>query len=54
MSDDELIKKMAQSMFQKFEKYWSNVHIVMAMGNVLDPICKMKVVEYLFPSIYRD
>ncbi|KAF2301833.1 hypothetical protein GH714_029728 [Hevea brasiliensis] len=50
-SDDEIIKAMSSKMFEKFEKYWSVVYIVLAVAVILDPRYKMKVVEFFFPMI---
>lgn len=51
-SEDEVIKEMSYNMFEKFEKYWNIVHIVLAVAAVLDPRHKMKVMEYYFPTIF--
>ncbi|KAG8653823.1 hypothetical protein MANES_05G070350v8 [Manihot esculenta] len=53
-SDDDVIKSMSARMFENFEKYWSVVHIVLAVAVILDPRYKIKVVEYYFPIIYCD
>ena len=51
---DEVIVAMSKKMFDKFEKYWSVVHVVMAIVVTLDPRYKMRVVEFYFPSIYGE
>ncbi|KAF2308679.1 hypothetical protein GH714_012224 [Hevea brasiliensis] len=53
-SDGEIIKATSSKIFEKFEKYWSVVHIVLAVVVILDPRYKMKVVEFYFPMIYGE
>src|SRR5262249_47810439 len=49
---DNTISTMADKMFEKFEKYWGDVHIVMAICTILDPHFKMKAVDFAFPTVY--
>ncbi|KAJ4702657.1 Zinc finger BED domain-containing protein [Melia azedarach] len=53
-SSYEEIKKMATIMIEKFEKYWKDVHGILALATILDPRYKMKLIEYYFPMIYGD
>nr|XP_028957589.1 zinc finger BED domain-containing protein RICESLEEPER 2-like [Malus domestica] len=46
------IKNMARSMIEKFDKYWSVIHGIMAVATVLDPRFKMRLIEYFFPLMY--
>ena len=39
-------------MLEKFDKYWSGCHIVMAVAAVLDPRYKIKILEFYFPIMY--
>ncbi|GAU19718.1 hypothetical protein TSUD_78430 [Trifolium subterraneum] len=39
--EDEVIKRMAERMMSKFEKYWDEYSVILALGAVLDP--RMKV-----------
>ena len=52
--DDVFISSMASKMFEKFEKYWSIISIVLAVAVVSDPRYKLKVVSYYFPQIYSE
>ncbi|KAM0826474.1 hypothetical protein ACQ4PT_068854 [Festuca glaucescens] len=51
-SDDPLIKKMSEEMKTKFEKYWKDVHGLMAVATVLDPRYKLHMLQALFGSLY--
>ena len=50
--EDEIIKMMAERMLVKFDKYWYVIHGVMGVAAVLDPIFKLKIMEYAFPKLY--
>ncbi|KAJ3685744.1 hypothetical protein LUZ61_014908 [Rhynchospora tenuis] len=45
-SDYTFIVEMGQDMLVKFNKYWTMGNSLLAIGCVLDPRCKMHVVEY--------
>ena len=49
---NEVVSTMASSMLEKFDKYWSGCHIVMAVAAVLDPRYKIKILEFYFPIMY--
>ena len=51
---DLTISMMADKMFEKFEKYWSEVHIVMATCTVLDPRFKLRAVDFIFRAVYGE
>lgn len=46
------IKKLARSMIENFEKYWKDIHGILAVACVLDPRYKMKLIEYYFPMLF--
>ncbi|XP_028804297.1 zinc finger BED domain-containing protein RICESLEEPER 2-like [Neltuma alba] len=50
---DFFIREMAASMKEKFDKYWGECNMLMAIASVLDPRCKLYVVNYCFPLIYK-
>ncbi|TXG64138.1 hypothetical protein EZV62_011132 [Acer yangbiense] len=45
---------MASNMVAKFDKYWNDVHGVLAMASLLDPRFKLKLPQYFFPLIYEE
>ena len=48
----EYIKLIATKMSDKFDKYWGESNILMALAAVLDPIYKMKLISFYFSIIY--
>lgn len=53
-SSDELIKKMAENMLVKFDKYWSVIHEIMGVAAVLDPRYKTDLLEYYYAIFYGN
>ena len=41
-------------MLVKFNSYWANVSVVMAIATILDPVYKMKLLEFYYFNIYGD
>ncbi|XP_073153391.1 zinc finger BED domain-containing protein RICESLEEPER 2-like isoform X2 [Henckelia pumila] len=52
--EEEFIRKMVQKMKAKFDKYWGECNLLMAVGCVLDPRCKMRALEFSFPKLYTS
>lgn len=50
--EDYFIRSMIQKMKMKFDKYWGECNLLMAIAAILDPRCKMRVINYCFPLIY--
>lgn len=46
------IKSMAENMIEKFETYWTTIHGILVVATILDPMFKMKLIEFYFPRIY--
>ncbi|KAK9733655.1 hypothetical protein RND81_04G082100 [Saponaria officinalis] len=55
LSDDGfVIKNMAYTMLDKFNKYWKTINGLLAIAAILDPINKLECVEFYFSEIYGD
>jgi hypothetical protein len=52
--NNEYIRAMVSKMSNKFEKYWGNCNLLMALAAVLDPRYKMKLIKFCFPLIYPE
>ncbi|XP_058749528.1 zinc finger BED domain-containing protein RICESLEEPER 2-like [Vicia villosa] len=50
-SQDEVVKDMAKRMKEKFDKYWSECSITLALGNVLDPTSKLDFLNFCFKKL---
>ena len=48
------IRLMATNMIEKFNKYWGEIHNLLAVATVLDLRFKMKLVEFYFPKIFGN
>ena len=46
------IKEMATKIKLKFDKYWSEYNLVMALATVLDPRCKLTALKMCFQQVY--
>ena len=49
---NEYMRLMAGRMSDKFDKYWGDTNMLMALVAMLDSIYKMKLINFCFPSIY--
>ncbi|XP_059436467.1 zinc finger BED domain-containing protein RICESLEEPER 2-like [Corylus avellana] len=49
---NDYIRLIAAKMSDKFDKYWGESNMVMALAAVLDPRYKMKLIRFCFPIIY--
>ena len=54
LSSNEMISRMAKSTLAKFNSYWANVNVVMAVVAILDPRYKIKLLEFYYPNIYSN
>ncbi|XP_019195806.1 PREDICTED: zinc finger BED domain-containing protein RICESLEEPER 2-like [Ipomoea nil] len=48
-----LIRNMIEKMKTKFDKYWGDCNLLMAIGAILDPRYKMRLVNFAFNQIYN-
>jgi hypothetical protein len=52
---DELSRSLCywpKTIFAKFEKYWGECNLLMAIATVLEPRFKIKLVQYCFPMSF--
>ena len=54
LSSNEMINRMAESTLAKFNFYWANVNVVIAVVAILDPRYRMKLLEFYYPNIYSN
>lgn len=53
-NNDARLKKMDDLMFAKFEKYWSEFSLILALAVVFDPRYKLQTVEWGYTKIYGE
>ncbi|XP_061368106.1 zinc finger BED domain-containing protein RICESLEEPER 2-like [Gastrolobium bilobum] len=49
--DDDILKSMAERMMEKFDKYWEEYSIVLALGALLDPRMKTSALSYCYSKV---
>ncbi|KAF5472187.1 hypothetical protein F2P56_008924 [Juglans regia] len=52
--ENEYMKSMVRKMTAKFDKYWGECNLLMAIAAVLDPRFKMVLIQFCFPLIYQE
>ncbi|XP_022737223.1 zinc finger BED domain-containing protein RICESLEEPER 2-like [Durio zibethinus] len=52
--ENEFVQAMVRKMKSKFDKYWGECNLLMSIAAILDPRCKMRVIEFFFPRMYPD
>ncbi|KAL0307495.1 UNVERIFIED_CONTAM: hypothetical protein Sangu_3027500 [Sesamum angustifolium] len=45
---------MVAKMKSKFDKYWGDSNLLMSIAAVLDPMCKLRALEFCFPRLYSS
>ncbi|KAJ1690624.1 hypothetical protein LUZ63_014779 [Rhynchospora breviuscula] len=53
-SPHPFVVQMSLEMFSKWDKYWKDGNIILAIACVLDPRCKLTVVEYYMEQMYPE
>ena len=53
-SPDDFVRSMVQNMKQRFDKYWGECNMLMAIGAMLDPRLKMRALEITFPKMFSS
>ena len=51
-SEDEYMRKMADQILVKFEKYWIEFSVVLAIAVVLDPRYKLSFIDWCYQKLY--
>jgi hypothetical protein len=51
-SEDEYMRRMAEQMLVKFEKYWSEFSVVLAIAVILDPRYKLQFIDFCYQKLY--
>ncbi|XP_031247880.1 zinc finger BED domain-containing protein RICESLEEPER 2-like [Pistacia vera] len=54
VDENDFIRHMVTKMKQKFDKYWGECNLLMCVVVVLDPRCKMAVLDYCLPKMYGE
>ncbi|GFZ21305.1 hypothetical protein Acr_29g0004670 [Actinidia rufa] len=53
VDENDYIRAMVFKDEEKFDKYWGECNLLMAIGVALDPRCKIMFIEFCFPKIYH-
>lgn len=52
--DDPFLNSMSVPMYDKFEKYWGEIGVLMSIASILDPRYKMLSVVWTFQKLYPE
>ncbi|XP_022034677.1 zinc finger BED domain-containing protein RICESLEEPER 2 isoform X1 [Helianthus annuus] len=53
-SNDNFLKNMGRPMFDKFEKYWGEIGVLMSIASLLDPRFKKESISWTFKKLYPE
>ncbi|CAK9164895.1 unnamed protein product [Ilex paraguariensis] len=53
-SQDPFISSLIKPLQERFDKYWKDCNLILAIAVVMDPRFKMKLVEFSFSRIYGE
>ena len=53
-SEDLYLSTMAKAMLSKFEKYWKEFSLILAIALALDPCYKLNFVDYAYANVYGE
>lgn len=51
---NDLVEEMARKMIEKYDKYWSGSHGLLAVAVVLDPRFKLSFIKYYYIKMYGE
>eukprot|EP00268_Persea_americana_P016719 TRINITY_DN1793_c0_g1_i1.p1 TRINITY_DN1793_c0_g1~~TRINITY_DN1793_c0_g1_i1.p1 ORF type:complete len:664 (-),score=107.47 TRINITY_DN1793_c0_g1_i1:309-2300(-) len=54
VSEDAFVSTVIRPMHEKFDKYWKECSLILAVAVVMDPRFKMKLIEFSYSKIYGD
>uniref|UniRef100_A0A803KSJ2 BED-type domain-containing protein n=1 Tax=Chenopodium quinoa TaxID=63459 RepID=A0A803KSJ2_CHEQI len=54
LSPHDYVRKMADIMLQKYNKYWASVNGLMGVATILDPRYKMALIRFYFAKIFEE
>ncbi|XP_011007707.1 PREDICTED: zinc finger BED domain-containing protein DAYSLEEPER-like isoform X5 [Populus euphratica] len=54
MSQDPFVSNLIKPMKEKFDQYWKDCFLVLAIAVVMDPRFKMKLLEFSFPKVFGE
>ncbi|WOL01356.1 Zinc finger, BED-type [Canna indica] len=52
--EDDFIRVMTRRMKEKFEKYWGDCNLLMAIASILDPRGNMRIIHFSFAQMYSE
>ena len=47
------MRRIAEQMLVKFEKYWSEFSVMLAIAVIMDPRYKLQFVDFCYQKLYR-
>jgi Domain of unknown function (DUF4413) len=54
VANDGFTREMGMAMYVKFEKYWGEVNVLMAVASILDPRLKMVSIKFVYGRLYSS
>ncbi|KAF9690174.1 hypothetical protein SADUNF_Sadunf01G0168300 [Salix dunnii] len=54
MSQDPFVSNLIKPLKEKFDQYWKDCFLVLAIAVVMDPRFKMKLLEFSFPKVFGE
>ncbi|KAG5248571.1 zinc finger BED domain-containing protein [Salix suchowensis] len=54
MNHDPFVSNLTKPLKEKFDQYWKDCFLVLAIAVVMDPRFKMKLLEFSFPKVFGE